>query len=199
LNISGSRITGKIRRRFLEATLSQEIAYFDSKENGSISVQTTTNGNLIQLGISERLGLTIEACATFVAAFIVAFISQWKLTLITLSIVPVILTVVIITVGLDAAIENRVLDIYGQAGILAEDVISSIRNVQAFWMGPKLLKKYDTYLKKAYRQGLKKNPVYGVLFSVEYFMVFVGFALAFWRGVHMYADGELPGPGDILV
>lgn len=162
-------------------------------------MQTTTNGNLIQLGTSERLGLTIEACATFVAAFIVAFISQWKLTLITLSIVPVILTVVIVTVGLDAAIENRVLGIYAQAGILAEDVISSIRNVQAFWMRPKLLKKYDTYLKKAYREGLKKNPVYGVLFSVEYFMVFVGFALAFWRGVHMYADGELPGPGDILV
>ena len=29
-------------------------------------------------------------------------------------------------------------------------------------------------------------------------MIYVAFALAFWRGVHMYADGEIKGPGTVV-
>ena len=46
------------------------------------AVQATTNGNLIHSGIAEKLGLCVQALATFIAAFVVAFTSQWKLTLI---------------------------------------------------------------------------------------------------------------------
>ncbi|KAL1846441.1 hypothetical protein Plec18170_009167 [Paecilomyces lecythidis] len=199
LTIAATRITKTIRQRFLEATLSQDIAYFDGEGRGSIAIQTTTNGNLIQLGMAERLGLTIQACATFVAAFIVAFLAQWKLTLITLSIVPIILILTIVMSGIDAAIEANILDLYAQAGTLAEDVIASIKNVKAFWMMPQLVLKYDKYLEKAHEHGNKKSSVYGVLFSVEFFMIYVGYTLAFWRGIHMFVNGEIHGPGAIMV
>ncbi|KAK7425779.1 hypothetical protein QQZ08_007755 [Neonectria magnoliae] len=198
LTVAGTRITKTIRYRFLEATLSQEIAYFDSGSGGSVSSQATTNGNLIQQGICEKLGLTVQGLSTCVAAIVIAIISQWKLALITSTIAPVIFIVTGIAMGIDAQIESRILSIYSYADALAEDVIGSIRNVHAFWMRPRLIQKYDDYLHRASKEADKKSPVWGIIYSVEFFMMFVGYSLCFWRGVHMYADGEIRGPGVIV-
>jgi ATP-binding cassette subfamily B (MDR/TAP) protein 1 len=65
-------------------------------------MQATSNGKLIQAGIGEKLGMLVQAMATFIAAFVIAFISQWKLTLIIIGMVPVLLIVVGGVAGLDA-------------------------------------------------------------------------------------------------
>ncbi|KAB2569811.1 Multidrug resistance protein 1 [Lasiodiplodia theobromae] len=199
MTISGTRITRTIRYRFLEATLSQEIAYFDSGDGGSVTAKVTTNGNQVQQGICEKLGFTFQAMATFISAVVIALVKQWKLTLITITIMPVILIAIGLTVGLDAVLETQILEIYSQAGALAEDIFSSVRNVHAFWMRPKLVEKYDGYLQKAHQLGKKKRPLWGLLFSIEFFCIYAGFALAFWRGVHMFAEGEIADPGVIII
>ncbi|KAF4972245.1 hypothetical protein FSARC_1142 [Fusarium sarcochroum] len=198
LTIAGTRITRTIRYQFLEATLSQEIAYFDSGSGGSVSSQATTNGNLIQQGICEKLGLGVQAASTCVAAIVIAMISQWKLALITTTIVPIIILAIGFAIGVDAQIEYNILNIYSLADSLAEDVIGSIRNVHAFWMRPRLVQKYDKHLTQARKLGGKKSPVWGILYSIEFFMIFSGYSLCFWRGIHMYADGEIKGPGVVI-
>lgn len=84
--VSATRITRAIRQRYLRATLSQDVAFFDEGGQGSVSSQITTNGNMIQQGIGEKLGLTIQSASAFVAAFIVAFVTNAKLTGITVCI-----------------------------------------------------------------------------------------------------------------
>lgn len=195
----GTRITRKIRINFLTSILSQEIAYFDKGASGSVSVLATTNGNLVQAGICDKLGFTLQAMATFLVAIIIALVTQWKLTLITITIAPIIIIVIGTVIGMDAGVESKLLNLYAKAGSLAEDVISSVRSVHAFWMRPKLVKKYDEYLEKAHVTSKIRSPLYGILFSTEYFLIFSGFSLCFWRGIHMYNEGEIDSPGDIVV
>ncbi|KAI9654359.1 MAG: hypothetical protein M1821_006675 [Bathelium mastoideum] len=198
LNISALRTTKSLRIDFLRQALRQDIAFFDQSSNGAIAIQITTNGNLVNVGIAEKLGLAVQGLATFVAAFAVAFAVQWKLTLITLSIVPTILIVVAICVGIEMRNEAKILDIYGRAGALAEEVFSSMRNVHAFWAHPRLAGKYDDLLLQARREGRVKRPNYGVLFSTEFFCVNAGYGLAFWQGIHMYASGEIAASGSVV-
>lgn len=40
--------------------------------------------------------------------------------------------------------------------------------------------------------------LYGFFFSIEYFLIYAGFALAFWRGTHMLASGEITAVGEIF-
>ncbi|KAF2672559.1 multidrug resistance protein-like protein 1 [Microthyrium microscopicum] len=198
VNISALQTTKALRIDFLRQALRQDIAFFDQASNGAMAVQITTNGNLVNVGIAEKLGLGVQGIATFVAAFVVAFSVQWKLTLITLSIVPTIVIVVAICIGVEVKCEGKILDAYGRAGALAEDVISSIRNVHAFWMHPRLADKYDEILLEAKREGRKKRPNYGVLFSIQFFCVTAGYGLAFWRGIHMYVSGEIATSGSVV-
>lgn len=63
----GEHCTQKIREQYLKAMLSQNIAFFDKLGAGEITTRITADTNLIQDGISEKFGLTLNAFATFIA------------------------------------------------------------------------------------------------------------------------------------
>lgn len=186
-----------MRVDFVRQTVRQEISFFDSPSS-SLSGQITTNGNLINNGISERLGLTIQAIATFISAFILAFAVHWKLTLIILCIVPVNLFVTIVCIIYDTAYEYKMFDIYSESGSLAEEAFSTIRTAHAFWAFPKLSRRFDDILERARKIGKKKSFIYAILFPIESFLVISGYALAFWQGVRMYSSGEIQQPGTVV-
>ncbi|KAJ9636367.1 hypothetical protein H2199_008042 [Coniosporium tulheliwenetii] len=199
ITISGIRITRSIRYQFLKAILSQDIAYFDAGDNGSVAVQITTNGNLIQQGISEKLGLAIQAVASFVAAIVIAFVTQWKLTLITIGVAPATILFTGVATWIDTSLESRILSLYSSAAALAGDTISSVGTVHAFSAASKVAKKYDGYLQRAYEIGRSKSMVWGLFYSTEYFLAYAAYALAFWQGIRMFTSGEINDPGVIII
>lgn len=171
-NYCAYHIVRNIRRRYLKSALSQEVAFYDQGTAGSISMQATSNGNLIQSGIAEKLALAFQSMATFVAAFIIAFISQWKLTLILLCIAPTLIILMGIVASIEAKIEGQMLETYGKAGAYAESVLSTTRTVHAFGLRERLVARYATYVAHARSLGNKKSPLYGALFSIEYFVIY---------------------------
>lgn len=192
-------LTRNVRRSYLRAAFSQEITYYDRGASGSISQQATTNGKLIQSGIAEKLGIAIQAISTFVAAFAIAFVTQWKLTLILIFMVPTLIIVLGTAGGIDAIIETKILQVYAQAGSYAENVLGGIRTIQAFSLRPRVMAKYDSYLQDAYTQGMKKNKLYGIVFGGQYFVVYAGMGLAFWQGIAMLDRGEISDLGTVFV
>ena len=157
-----------------------------------------TDGNRISQGIAEKLATVVQGLSLFFSAFIVALSVQWKLALITMSIVPAIFLVTGTCIALDAVIEAKVIKIYSNAAIIAQDAISSIKTVHAFWAQEKISGKYDEFLQTAHEEARKKSAIYGVLFSTEYFLVLSGTALAFWQGHRMYASGEIGSVGTVF-
>lgn len=158
----------------------------------------TTNGARINKGIADKLAFLIQYFAMFFAAFLVALISQWKLTLITMTVIPAIILIMSICVPLEVAVESRVMRMYSKGGSIAQEVISTVRNIHAFWAQSKMVEKYDSLLQKAHEEGKKKSILYGVLFSTEYFLVFSGVALSFWKGYKMVVSGEIDGIGPVF-
>ena len=75
---TGEHITQKIREHYLAAIMRQNIAYFDNIGAGEITTRITADTNLIQDGISEKVGLTLTAFSTFLIAFVIAFVKFWS-------------------------------------------------------------------------------------------------------------------------
>lgn len=195
---SAYRITRNLRHKYLHAALRQEVAFYDFGTGGSIATQAISNGRLIQAGIAEKLALTFQGLAVFVTAFIISFITQWKLTLIVVGIAPLILVVMGVASTFEAALETKILDTYAQAGSFSEGILASARTVHAFEIRSRLVQKFDKFLQDAHNLGNKKSPLFGILFSFEYFVIYAGFALAFWQGIHMMNRGEITESGDIF-
>lgn len=81
----GIRISSAIRLHYLTALLGQSIHVLDSMPPGYATTTITSTSNVLQLGISEKLGVFFEYNATIVAAIIIAFTRNWALTLVTSS------------------------------------------------------------------------------------------------------------------
>ncbi|KAF7192503.1 Sophorolipid transporter, partial [Pseudocercospora fuligena] len=190
------RIVKRLRCDFLQSALRQEVAWYDHGASGSITAQATSNGNTIQTAISEKLATVVQSFSTFVSAFALAFVTQWKLTLIISSVVPALIVIMGVVGTLDANIETNILSTTSQANAFAEGVLSTAKTVHAFGIRSRLVAKFDVYLQQVLRLGQQKKPIYGCYFSLEYFLIYCGYSLAFWRGIHMYAGGEVDSIGD---
>ncbi|CAI6019534.1 unnamed protein product [Clonostachys chloroleuca] len=197
--IAAYRVTRNIRYLYLKSALSQEISYFDAGTSGSIAMQATSNGKLIQGGISEKLGMVCQGLSAFVAAFVLAFVTQWKLTLICCCIAPATLIVMGVSSAFEAAIETKILHVTAQGGSFVENILSTARTVQAFDLRERLMNGFDKYLQDARALGDKKNLIFGCMFSAEYFIIFAGIGLCFWQAIGMLARGEVEKPGDVFI
>ncbi|PLB50306.1 putative ABC transporter [Aspergillus steynii IBT 23096] len=199
VSIAAVRVTRTIRRTFLATLLRQEVERFDNDmANGSPSSQVTTNGIRINQGIAEKLAILVQAISMFFSAFIVALVVQWKLALITACIIPAIVIVAIVSITIDIGFEIRIVRIHSQAAVLAQQVLSSVKTVHAFWAQEKLIKQYDQFLIDARKLSNKKSPNIGLANAVFYFSMYGGTALAFWQGFRMFASGEIGNVGTVL-
>lgn len=83
----GIRLSSAIRLHYLKSLFGQSIHVLDSMPPGYATGTITSTANVLQLGISEKLGIFVEYNSTIVAALIVAFVKNWSLTLVTSSII----------------------------------------------------------------------------------------------------------------
>lgn len=73
----------------------------------------------------------IQLFTTFLGGYIVAFIKSWKLTLVVMSIMPVIVIAGGTTAVFISKMSNRSQAAYAEAGTLVEQVVGSIRTVSS--------------------------------------------------------------------
>ncbi len=189
---TGEHITAKIREHYLQSCLRQNIGFFDKIGAGEVTTRITADTNLIQDGISEKVSLTIAAVATFVTAFIVGFISYWKLTLILSATVFAL----ILTVGIGSSLMLKAnivsIESYARGGSLADEAISSIRNAIAFGTQDRLAKQYGIYLDKAAVHGYKMQRSMAIMVAFMWLILFLTYGLAFWQGSKYVVDGIIP-------
>ncbi|KAA8643122.1 hypothetical protein EYZ11_005820 [Aspergillus tanneri] len=188
---TGEHVTQKIREHYLESILRQNMAYFDKLGAGEVTTRITADTNLIQDGVSEKVGLTLTAIATFVTAFIVAYVKYWKLALICTS--TIVALVLVMGGGSRFIIKysKRSLDSYGAGGTVAEEVISSIRNATAFGTQDKLARQYEVHLAEAEKWGRKNQIILGMMVGGMFGIMFSNYGLGFWMGSRFLVNGEV--------
>ncbi|PNY23635.1 Multidrug resistance protein 1A [Tolypocladium capitatum] len=189
---TGEHISAKIREHYLESCMRQNIGFFDKIGAGEVTTRITSDTNLIQDGISEKVSLTLAAIATFVTAFIIAFVNYWKLTLILSS------TLFALMLNMGTASRSILkngkasLESYAHGGSLADEVISSIRNAVAFGTQDRLAKQYDKHLAKAEYYGFRVKASVATMVAGMMLILFLNYALAFWQGSRYLIDGVVP-------
>ncbi|KAF4440404.1 ATP-binding cassette subfamily B (MDR TAP) member 1 [Fusarium acutatum] len=187
---TGEHLSAKIREHYLESCLRQNIGFFDQIGAGEVVTRITSDTNLIQDGISEKVSLTLAAVATFVSAFIIGFIKYWKLTLILFSTVVALL----INMGGGSSFilkyNRQSLEAYAHGGSLADEVISSIRNAVAFGTQERLARQYDAHLKNAEYFGFRVKGAVACMIAGMMMVLYLNYGLAFWQGSKMLVDGE---------
>ncbi|KAK9491116.1 P-loop containing nucleoside triphosphate hydrolase protein [Lipomyces doorenjongii] len=187
----GDVLSSRIRENYLRATLKQNIGYFDKLGSGEITTRISADTLLIQDAISEKVGFIVSNVTTFFAAFALGFALSYKLTFIMLSVAVFILATFFISSGKMTKYYKLALGGVSTGGTLAEEVLSSVRNVQAFGIQDRLALKYDKFLAISQKWALRAGIAAGVMSGTMWLGVFSNDSLAFWQGSKFLARDEL--------
>ena len=109
----------------------------------------------------------------------IAFVRQWKYTLVVIFILPVVLIIFAVGVKFLSKYSKEVVDKLAASATVAEEVISSIRTVQAYGSEYRLAKLYDDNLIGAQRMGYRVAFSVALMIATMYFVVLSAYALGF--------------------
>ncbi|QRV90352.1 ABC transporter transmembrane region [Ceratobasidium sp. AG-Ba] len=140
----------RIRERYLQAVLRQDIAYFDNFGAGEVTTRIQTDTHLVQQGISEKVPLIVSYISAFLTGYILAYIRCWQLALACSSMLPgIAVTGGTVQKFVSRYMQESLQAISAGGGTLAEEVISTVRTAQAFGTQETLARRYDVFVKKA--------------------------------------------------
>ncbi|KIK26702.1 hypothetical protein PISMIDRAFT_8742, partial [Pisolithus microcarpus 441] len=168
----------RIREKYLQSILRQDIAYFDNVGAGEVATRIQTDTHLVQQGISEKVALVINFLSAFVVGFILAFTQSWRLALAMSSILPCI--------AVTGGVMNKFVSKYAQttlryvaeSGTIAEEVISTVRTAQAFGSQKVLGSLFNKKIDSVRTVNAKAAIWHGCGLGVFFFVIYAAYALA---------------------
>ncbi|CAF1560942.1 unnamed protein product [Rotaria magnacalcarata] len=177
--------TRRLREQAFRILLKKSISYFDTHTTGELTTILNSNIDKIHDGIGNKLGLLVQLNAKLFISLVLAFFRGWKMTMVILSLVPLIWLISIISSKISRKLFAQELKAYARAGAIAEEVFSNIRVVFAFNGIEHEQARYKKHIETAQKQGVKKGAIAGIFFGSMYFILFGSHALAFWYGNHL--------------
>ncbi|CAF1371385.1 unnamed protein product, partial [Rotaria sordida] len=187
-SVACERQTRRLRERLLRAILNKEIAYFDINKTNQLNTQLIENVNKVHDGTGDKLGSALQFIASFFAGLALGLIRGWKLTLVILSVGPLLFLNAFIITKMTATMTSQELKSYAKAGAIAEEVFSSIRTVFAYNGATYESNRYAIHLKSAKKNGIRKGAINGILMGTIFLFLFCTYALGFWYGAKLVRE-----------
>ncbi|EHK18687.1 uncharacterized protein TRIVIDRAFT_210053 [Trichoderma virens Gv29-8] len=183
-SIFSRRLEARIRDRYFQALLQQDATFYDQRQAGELSSRLNADVQAVQSGTSEKVGICIACTSFFLTAYIVAFIKNWRLAAMLLSLIPAFFLMAGLGSAFTAKYTSAMSDAIGSASSIAQETLSNIAVVQAFGAGPRLEGKFSSQMMNAQKKGIKKAFAAAVQAGTLYFIAYAANALSFWQGSH---------------
>ncbi|KAJ4027545.1 hypothetical protein NW756_012737 [Fusarium oxysporum] len=195
----GIRLSSAVRLHYVECVLGQPIQVLDSMSPGAAASTITGTANVLQIGISEKLGIFMEFNGTIWTAIIVAFTWSWNLTLVTTSIILFLLLVLGTLMPFIIQGHARTAHSEAQATAVASEAFGGIRMLTACGAEERITARFCRWVEDARVKAQATSPLMGLQFGLIFFGLFSTFGLAFWYGTKCFIDGDFTNSGTIVV
>ncbi|KAF3765440.1 ABC multidrug transporter SitT [Cryphonectria parasitica EP155] len=197
-SLYGARLSQRLRERYLQNLLRQEPSHFDQLPTGEVASRLSSDISTIRSGTAEKVGICLASVSFFVTAYIVAFIKDWELAAMLLSLIPAYFLMSFVGSYYIEKYSGLVSDYAASASSIASEALSNIVVVHAFGANKRLEDKFAKALKSSEREGMKKATAVGIQSGVLYFVAYSANGLAFWQGSKRVADTVSGGSGSTV-
>ena len=129
---SGQRQTAAIRTAYFRALMRQEIGWYDRHSSGALSTQIAESLPKIQDAMGDKVASGIMFLSLFLTGLIIALVYDWRLTLVILSMAPLVIIAGAIFSKIMFLGSTRGQKLYAEAGGIADEALTLIRTIISF-------------------------------------------------------------------
>ncbi|CAM6091333.1 unnamed protein product [Calypogeia fissa] len=180
---TGERQATKLRRKYLEAVLTQEVGYFETHGNtAEISNSLTESIAEIQAGMGEKVGHGIGFLWAALSSQVLSFYNCWQLALLSLAIVPLVSAAGGIYQRSLFSVTSKSKEESTKADSVVEETISQIRTVYSYVGQTRAVKAFSDALKNCVKLGAQAGLTKGIGMGSMIGAVNLSWALLFYVG-----------------
>lgn len=189
--IAATRCSCRLRTLVLRNMLRQDVAFFDTVRVGELLNRLSTDTEVIQTVVTANLaGWFIPLCQV-VIGLVAIFTYNWKLTLVVLSLIPVIAVCMFLQGFCMKVLTEQELIALAEAGSKADETLSNIRTVRSYVMEEKEIANYADRINVSYLIIKRRAWISGTLSSVTNLAGDSCILVAMWYGGQLIFQNEM--------
>ncbi|KAD4180278.1 hypothetical protein E3N88_28869 [Mikania micrantha] len=174
----------KIRYRYLEAILRQEVGFFDSQEatTSEIINSISKDTSLLQEVLSEKVPKFLMHTSVFISGLAFCTYFSWRLSLVAFPTLILLIIPGLIYGKYLLYLSKRSFEEYSKANSIVEQALASIKSVYSFTAEKTIVHNYSTILDRATDIGLKQGLAKGLAVGST------GLSFAIWALIAWYGS-----------
>jgi subfamily B ATP-binding cassette protein MsbA len=194
----GQWVMHDLRRTLYHHIQRLSLAFHDQKRTGDLISRVTSDIDAIQSLISSVLLGMVVNVLTLVGMVCVMFYLNWEFTLIALSVAPALFLIVYSFTRRIKRASRAVRKQEGEVVSVLQEVLSSIRVVQAFTREDYEQRRFEQESLESVEIALRARKLKAILPPIVEIIVAIGTCLVVWFGARLVLTGQLSG-GALLV
>lgn len=192
----GERVVADLRQNLYAHLVSLPPSFFEDNLAGEIQSRVTTDTTLLQTVIGSSLSFALRNALTFIGGLTLMFISNIKLTLIVLLVVPMIIFPLIYFGRKVKKLSRDSQDKIAEVGAWAGESLQHIKVVQAFTREDMVTQQFDLAAEGAFEVAIKRIRQRAALIAMVMMLVMGSVAGMLFVGGSDVIAGELSA-GDL--
>ena len=191
----GEGVVADLRRALYRHLMGLSLRFFETRRTGEITSRLTSDASVVQSAVSGALAQLVNQVALLVGSVVLLFVTNWRLTLLMLAVVPVVM------LGARAfgqrlrRLSTEFQDRVAAANARAEEAIVGVRVVKSFSAEGLEAERYSDLVADSYRVALKRAAFRAAFFSGVILAMFSAVSAVLYVGGRLVVSGSLT-PGE---
>ncbi|KAL7192273.1 hypothetical protein ACSBR2_024169 [Camellia fascicularis] len=158
---ASERVVARLRNNLFSHLIHQEIAFFDITRTGELLSRLSEDTQIIKNAATTNLSVALTNLSTSVIGLTFMFATSWKLTLLSLVVVPAIFIAICQFGRFLRELSHNTQSAAAVAASIAEETFGAIRTVRSFAQEEYEISRYTKKVDETLNLGLKQAKVVG--------------------------------------
>ena len=173
--------------------LNLHVGFFENKLNNPLSILARLSSYTSKIGgvATNIVGQMIQTSVTLIMGLTLAFVYDWRLSLINLVFMPIIIGTYILQFKVQKGTSAIGIELESEASSILGETLSNTKTIYAYNMQGFVVNFYSKVIHKLNFQDIYKSGIInGFLYSLSQFIIFAMYGTLFYAGGVLFEEGS---------
>ncbi|MDX2083731.1 MAG: ABC transporter transmembrane domain-containing protein [Rickettsiales bacterium] len=191
INAVAEKVIADLRKEVYNHIIRVSTEFFEITKSGDVVARLTVDTTTLYETISNTFSFLLRNLLFFVGGIFLLFFTSTKLSLITITLIPIAIAPIIIIGKSIKNMSRQSQDSFSEVVSHIEESVSGIKTIQAYLCEEKEVRNFFNFIDDALKISLKKIHIKALMVALVIALSFGGIAVVIWFGGHDVLKGKI--------